>query len=50
VAGAPLVSVIVSGDLEPEGFGGGYPFMLSDLKSLLETGRSLPVSRPTRKN
>ncbi|MGW4121626.1 SRPBCC domain-containing protein [Nocardia sp. NPDC004711] len=50
VAGAPLISVIVSGDLESEGFGGGYPFMLSDLKSLLETGRSLPVSRPTRKS
>jgi len=32
------------------GFGGGYPFMLSDLKSLLETGRSLPASRPTRKS
>ncbi|MFE3056355.1 hypothetical protein [Nocardia sp. NPDC059239] len=50
VAGAPLISIIVSGDLESEGFGGGYPFMLSDLKSLLETGRSLPVSRPTNKS
>ncbi|GAB2530328.1 SRPBCC domain-containing protein [Nocardia heshunensis] len=49
VAGAPLIAVIISGDLESEGFGGGYPFMLSDLKSLLETGNSLPVSRPTRK-
>lgn len=49
VAGAPLVSIIGSGDLEEQGFGGGYPFMLSDLKSLLETGRALPVSRPQRK-
>lgn len=47
VTDAPLISIIVSGDLEPEGFGPGYPFMLSDLKSLLETGNSLPVSRPT---
>ncbi|WP_169812541.1 SRPBCC domain-containing protein [Nocardia acidivorans] len=50
VAGAPLIAILISGDLEPEGFGGGYPFMLSDLKSLLETGRALPVSRPTRKD
>ncbi|MFI1919414.1 SRPBCC domain-containing protein [Nocardia sp. NPDC020380] len=50
VAGAPLISIIGSGDLESEGFGGGYPFMLSDLKTLLETGRSLPVSRPARKD
>ncbi|MFE2957765.1 SRPBCC domain-containing protein [Nocardia tengchongensis] len=49
VAGAPLISIIISGDLEPEGFGGGYPFMLSDLKSLLETGHPLPVSRATNK-
>ncbi|WP_458688190.1 SRPBCC domain-containing protein [Nocardia tengchongensis] len=49
VAGAALISIMISGDLEPEGFGGGYPFMLSDLKSLLETGQPLPVSRPTRK-
>ncbi|WP_405134781.1 hypothetical protein [Nocardia sp. NBC_01388] len=48
--GGPLISIIISGDLESEGFGGGYPFMLSDLKSLLETGHSLPVSRPTRKS
>ncbi|MEC3918810.1 SRPBCC domain-containing protein [Nocardia sp. CDC160] len=50
VTGAPLTSIIISGDLEPEGFGGGYPFLLSDLKSLLETGNPLPVSRPTRKD
>ncbi|MEV6071318.1 SRPBCC domain-containing protein [Nocardia sp. NPDC052001] len=45
VSGAPLISIIISGDLETEGFGGGYPFMLSDVKSLLETGHSLPTSR-----
>ncbi|MTE14892.1 transcriptional regulator [Nocardia sp. CT2-14] len=50
VTDAPLISIIASGDLEPEGFGGGYPFMLSDLKSLLETGRPLPISGPTRKS
>lgn len=49
VANAPLVSIMASGDLEERGFGGGYPFMLSDLKSLLETGRALPTTRPGRK-
>ena len=49
VTGAPLTSIIAAGDLEDEGFGAGFPFHLSDLKSLLETGRALPVSRPGHK-
>jgi uncharacterized protein YndB with AHSA1/START domain len=38
VAGAPSIAKIVSGEM-PE-MGGGWPFVLSDLKTLLETGRS----------
>ncbi len=36
--GAPRLAAIISGSLESEGAGGGYPWILSDLKSLLETG------------
>ncbi len=32
---------MVSGGLEHTGAGGGWAFVLSDLKSLLETGRPL---------
>ena len=39
VTGAPRTASLVSGDL-PE-FGGGWPQILSDLKTLLETGASL---------
>jgi hypothetical protein len=37
VAGAPMVA----GD--PSRGGGGWPWVLSDLKSLLETGKRMPV-------
>jgi uncharacterized protein YndB with AHSA1/START domain len=38
--GAPVHAGLVSGDNVRAG--GGWPYVLSDLKSLLETGRSLP--------
>jgi uncharacterized protein YndB with AHSA1/START domain len=39
--GAPKLAAIVSGDFEDMGAGGGHPWILSDLKSLLETGSTL---------
>jgi uncharacterized protein YndB with AHSA1/START domain len=39
VAGAPLVANMVSGQQKQAG--GGWAFVLSDLKTLLETGKSL---------
>jgi uncharacterized protein YndB with AHSA1/START domain len=39
--GAPRLAAIVSGALESEGAGGGHAWVLSDLKSLLETGKTL---------
>lgn len=38
--GAPNLSALVSGELEDQGAGGGHAWILSDLKTLLETGRS----------
>jgi uncharacterized protein YndB with AHSA1/START domain len=37
---APLTAAQSAGEIE--GAGGGWPFVLSDLKTLLETGESLP--------
>jgi uncharacterized protein YndB with AHSA1/START domain len=42
-AGGTLV-VLMSGGLEDQGAGGGWPWVLSDLKSLLETGATLKAS------
>jgi uncharacterized protein YndB with AHSA1/START domain len=39
--GAPVLAAIISGALEDEGAGGGHAWVLSDLKSLLETGKPL---------
>jgi uncharacterized protein YndB with AHSA1/START domain len=39
--GAPKLAVVVRGDLESQGAGGGWSWILSDLKSLLETGTPL---------
>jgi uncharacterized protein YndB with AHSA1/START domain len=39
--GAPRLAGIVSGAFESEGAGGGHAWVLSDLKSLLETGKPL---------
>jgi uncharacterized protein YndB with AHSA1/START domain len=43
VEGHPKVAALVSGALEAggDGGGGGHPWVLSDLKSLLETGTTL---------
>lgn len=39
--GAPRLAAMSSGEMEDQGAGGGWPEVLSDLKTLLETGRSL---------
>ena len=39
--GAPRLAQLMRGDWESEGAGGGWPWVLSDLKSLLETGAKL---------
>jgi uncharacterized protein YndB with AHSA1/START domain len=39
LAGAPILSMILGGQFESEGAGGGHAWVLSDLKSLLETGK-----------
>jgi hypothetical protein len=36
--GAPRLAALVSGSLEDMGAGGGHAWVLSDLKTLLETG------------
>jgi uncharacterized protein YndB with AHSA1/START domain len=41
VEGAPKILALVRGDMEAEGAGGGWPAVLSDLKTLLETGKPL---------
>ena len=38
--GAPKVAVLCRGEREAEGAGGGWSWVLSDLKTLLETGAS----------
>lgn len=38
--GAPQLAAIVSGSLEEFGAGGGHAWVLSDLKTLLETGKT----------
>ena len=38
LAGAPQLAVLMSGGMEDVGAGGGWSWVLSDLKSLLETG------------
>jgi hypothetical protein len=43
VAGAPMVGGMVPGGGDPSKGGGGWPWVLSDLKSLLETGKRMPV-------
>ena len=39
--GAPQLAQIVGGEWESRGAGGGWPWVLSDLKSVLETGKRL---------
>jgi uncharacterized protein YndB with AHSA1/START domain len=42
LAGAPIVAGMVAGGGDPAQGGGGWPWVLSDLKSLLETGERMP--------
>jgi uncharacterized protein YndB with AHSA1/START domain len=42
VTGAPLWAGVMRGDAESQGAGGGWNEILSGLKTLLETGHSLP--------
>ena len=44
-AGAPIHAALISGE-QLEGAGGGWPFILSDLKTLLETGITLSGGQP----
>jgi uncharacterized protein YndB with AHSA1/START domain len=46
LAGAPALSVLVSGGMEEQGAGGGWSWVLSDLKSLLETGSTMHGKDP----
>jgi uncharacterized protein YndB with AHSA1/START domain len=39
--GAPALALLVSGGTEGKGAGGGWSWVLSDLKTLLETGEAL---------
>jgi uncharacterized protein YndB with AHSA1/START domain len=38
--GAPKLALLLSGGMEDQGAGGGWSWVLSDLKTLLETGKS----------
>ncbi len=40
VTGAPKLAVLMAGGMEDQGAGGGWPWVLSGLKTLLETGTS----------
>jgi uncharacterized protein YndB with AHSA1/START domain len=44
--GAPRLALVVGGEQEAEGAGGGWAWVLSDLKSLLETGSRLDSNSP----
>ncbi len=41
LAGAPKLAAMVAGELESMGAGGGWSWVLSDLKSVIETGRRM---------
>ena len=41
--GVPTLAAIVTGQLEEYGAGGGHAWVLSDLKTLLETGSAFPA-------
>jgi uncharacterized protein YndB with AHSA1/START domain len=42
--GAPRLANLLAGGMEAEGAGGGWSWVLSDIKSLLETGNPLEWS------
>lgn len=41
---APMLHALVAGENESEGAGGGWAWVLSDLKTLLETGKTLAAT------
>jgi uncharacterized protein YndB with AHSA1/START domain len=41
LASAPAMARLMAGEFEEQGAGGGWAWVLSDLKTLLETGRAL---------
>jgi uncharacterized protein YndB with AHSA1/START domain len=41
LTGAPRTAALMAGELESQGAGGGWSWVLSDLKTLLETGKRL---------
>ena len=43
--GAPRLAALLRGDFESEGAGGGWAWVLSDLKSLLESGHAMAAPR-----
>jgi uncharacterized protein YndB with AHSA1/START domain len=47
LTGAPKLQLLLSGGMEGQGAGGGWSWVLSDLKSLLETGSPLGGGWPT---
>ena len=46
--GAPKLAVLLSGGMEEQGAGGGWSWVLSGLKTLLETGSSLDANPPNQ--
>ena len=42
VENAPKLAALLAGEREAEGAGGGWPWVLSGLKTLLETGQPMP--------
>jgi len=46
LTGAPNLANLLAGGYEDQGAGGGWAWVLSGLKTLLETGTPLPVFRP----
>ena len=47
LTGAPGLAAMVAGEHEDAGAGGGWAWVLSDLKSLLETGEPLATAAPS---
>jgi uncharacterized protein YndB with AHSA1/START domain len=43
--GKPQLAALSAGELESQGAGGGWTYVLSDLKTLLETGSSMAASQ-----
>ena len=44
--GAPKLQLLLSGGMEDQGAGGGWNWVLSDIKTLLETGKGLDWQNP----